>query len=210
MKMVIFGAPGAGKGTHAKFISKKINIPQISTGDILREAVKKGTELGQKAKGYMDRGDLVPDDLVIDLVEDRLKQDDVRDGYILDGFPRTLEQGRALEKKVDLDIVLNMDVSEDELTTRLTGRRTCSECGAIYHLKYNPPEQEGKCDKCGGDLYQRDDDNIETVRERLETYKKQTKPLLEYYEKEGLVRTVNGNADIEVVRDRVLRALNLC
>ena len=207
--MVIFGAPGAGKGTHAKFISEKLNIPQISTGDILREAVKQGTELGMEAKGYMDRGALVPDELIIGLMNERLGSDDCQNGYILDGFPRTLDQARSLDKIVDLDIVLSMDVSEDELMTRLTGRRTCTKCGAIFHLAYQPPKTDGICDKCSGELFQRDDDNEATVKNRLETYNSQTAPVLDYYTRKGLIREVDGNEDISVVRDRVMRALNL-
>ena len=209
MRMVIFGAPGAGKGTHAKFICEKLYIPQISTGDMLREAVSDGTELGIEAKGFMDAGELVPDSLVIGIVKERLEKPDVQNGYILDGFPRTVEQAQTLDGFVDLDVVLSMSVEEEELVKSLTGRRTCTSCGAIFHLMYQPPEVEGICNKCGKELYQRDDDNEVTVRQRLETYKVQTSPLIGYYEKKGLIRGVDGNEDIAVVRDRVMRALNL-
>ncbi len=204
MNLILLGPPGAGKGTQAKMISEKYGIPQIATGDILREAVAKGTELGKKAKEYMDRGELVPDEIVIGIVKERLKQPDCEKGFILDGFPRTLAQAEALDKMLEelgkkLDAVINIDVSEEEIVKRIVNRRTCRNCGAVYHLIFNPPKVEGKCDKCGGELYQRDDDKEETVRERLRVYRERTEPLIEYYKKKGLLYDVDGTKDIEGV-----------
>ncbi len=204
MNIILLGPPGAGKGTQAKMISEKYGIPQIATGDILREAVAKGTELGKKAKEYMDRGELVPDEIVIGIVKERLKQPDCEKGFILDGFPRTLAQAEALDKMLEelgkkLDAVINIDVPEEEIVKRIVNRRTCKNCGAVYHLIFNPPKVEGKCDKCGGELYQRDDDKEETVRERLRVYRERTEPLIEYYKNKGLLYNVDGTKDIEGV-----------
>ncbi len=204
MNIILLGPPGAGKGTQAKMISEKYGIPQIATGDILREAVAKGTELGKKAKEYMDRGELVPDEIVIGIVKERLKQPDCENGFILDGFPRTLAQAEALDKMLEelgkkLDAVINIDVPEEEIVKRIVNRRTCKNCGAVYHLIFNPPKVEGKCDKCGGELYQRDDDKEETVRERLRVYRERTEPLIEYYKNKGLLYNVDGTKDIEGV-----------
>ena len=204
MNLILLGAPGAGKGTQAKLISEKYGIPQIATGDILREAVTSGTELGRKAKEFMDRGELVPDEIVIGIVKERLGQPDCENGFILDGFPRTLIQAEALdnilaEMNKKIDAVINIDVSEEEIIKRITYRRTCKKCGAIYHLIYNPPKEDKKCDKCGGELYQRDDDKEETVRERFRVYRERTEPLIDYYKKKGLLHNVDGTKNIKDV-----------
>ena len=192
MKIVLLGAPGAGKGTQAKYITEKYGIPQISTGDILRQAVRDGTEVGKLAKSYMDEGKLVPDEVIIDIMKARLNEPDCAKGYILDGFPRTLNQAEKLETIAQVDVVINLDVPTDELIMRLTGRRSCPACGAIYHITFNPPPTEGKCGECGADLFQRDDDTEATVRKRLDTYSVQTKPLIEYYSNKGLLKVVSG------------------
>ena len=204
MNLILLGAPGAGKGTQAKLISERHGIPQIATGDILREAVTSGTELGRKAKEFMDRGELVPDEIVIGIVKERLAQPDCENGFILDGFPRTLVQAEALdnilaEMNKKIDAVINIDVSEEETIKRITYRRTCKKCGAIYHLIYNPPKEDKKCDKCGGELYQRDDDKEETVRERFRVYRERTEPLIDYYKKKGLLHNVDGTKNIQDV-----------
>ncbi|RLI84371.1 adenylate kinase [Archaeoglobales archaeon] len=213
MNLILLGAPGAGKGTQAKLIVSKYNIPQISTGDMLREAVAKQTELGKKAKEYMDKGELVPDDVVIGIVKERLAQPDCEKGFILDGFPRTLKQAEALDKILDelgkkIDAVINVAVPEDEIVRRIVNRRTCKKCGAVYHLIYNPPKESGKCDKCGGELYQRDDDREETVKERLKVYKAQTEPLIDYYSKKGLVYDVDGAKSIDGVFEEIKEILD--
>ncbi len=210
MNLILLGGPGAGKGTQAKKLIDKYQIPQISTGDILRAAVKEGTPLGRKAKEYMDAGKLVPDEVVIGIVEDRLKQPDCKKGFILDGFPRTVPQAEALDevlKKMgsQIDHVISIDVDEEELVTRLTGRRTCKNaaCGMMYHIKFNPPKKEGVCDKCGSELYQRDDDNETTVRSRLATYNQATKPLIDYYTTKGLVRPIKGVGSIDEIFQQI-------
>jgi adenylate kinase len=204
MNLILLGGPGAGKGTQAKKLIDKYQIPQISTGDILRAAVKEGTPMGKKAKEYMDAGKLVPDEVVIGIVEDRLKQPDCTKGFILDGFPRTVPQAEALDTalakmKSKIDHVVSIDVDEEALVTRLTGRRTCKNaaCGQMYHIKFTPPKKEGVCDKCGGELYQRDDDNETTVRSRLATYNQATKPLIDYYSGKALVRPIKGEGGID-------------
>ncbi|MCL6621316.1 MAG: adenylate kinase [Syntrophobacterales bacterium] len=204
MNLILLGGPGAGKGTQAKKLIDKYQIPQISTGDILRAAVKEGTEMGRKAKEYMDAGKLVPDEVVIGIIRDRLAQPDCRKGFILDGFPRTVPQAEALDKVLaemnsKIDHVISIDVDEEELVTRLTGRRTCKnpDCGQMYHIKFNPPKKEGVCDKCGSELYQRDDDNEATVRSRLATYNQATKPLIDYYQAKGLLRPIKGVGSID-------------
>ncbi|MFN3384341.1 MAG: adenylate kinase [Archaeoglobaceae archaeon] len=212
MNLILLGAPGAGKGTQAKIIMGRYRIPQISTGDMLREAVAKGTELGKKAKEYMTQGKLVPDDVVIGIVRERLAQKDCENGFILDGFPRTLPQAEALDKMLKemgkkIDAVINVNVPEEEVVKRIVNRRTCKVCGAIYHLIYSPPKKEGVCDKCGGELYQRDDDKEETVRERFRVYKKNTEPLIDYYKRKGILYDVDGTKDIEGVKREVLEIL---
>ncbi|MEJ2091374.1 MAG: adenylate kinase [Syntrophobacterales bacterium] len=204
MNLILLGGPGAGKGTQAKKLIKKYQIPQISTGDILRAAVKEGTEMGKKAKEYMDAGKLVPDEVVIGIIKDRLKEPDCQKGFILDGFPRTVPQAEALEKVLSgmgkkVDHVVSIDVDEEELVTRLTGRRTCKNaaCGQMYHIKFNPPKKDLICDKCGGELYQRDDDNETTVRSRLATYNQATKPLIDHYKAKGLIRPIPGVGGID-------------
>jgi adenylate kinase len=213
MNLILLGPPGAGKGTQAKIIMDKYGIPQISTGDMLREAVAKGTELGKKAKKYMTEGKLVPDEIVIGIVKERLKQKDCEKGFILDGFPRTLAQAEALDRIMGemgkkIDAVINVNVPEEEVVRRIAYRRTCKNCGAIYHLIYNPPKRPGICDKCGGELYQREDDKEETVRERYRVYKKNTEPLIEYYKKKGILFDVDGTKDIEGVKREVLDILS--
>ena len=213
MNIILLGGPGAGKGTQAKLIVEKYGIPQISTGDMLREAVKQGTELGKKAKEYMDKGELVPDEIVIGIVKERLKQPDCEKGFILDGFPRTIAQAEALDKMLEelgkkIDAVINIHVPEEEIIKRIVNRRTCKKCGAIYHLIYSPPKEPNKCDKCGGELYQRDDDKEETVRERLRVYREQTEPLIEYYKKKGILYNVDGTKDINGVFEEIKSILD--
>ncbi|MBW1990610.1 MAG: adenylate kinase [Deltaproteobacteria bacterium] len=212
MNLILLGGPGAGKGTQAKKLIEKYQIPQVSTGDILREAVKEGTPLGKKAKEFMDAGQLVPDEVVIGIVEERLKQPDCQKGFILDGFPRTVPQAEALDQVLakmnsGIDHVISIEVDEEELVTRLTGRRTCRNCGQMYHIKFNPPKQEGVCDKCGGELYQRDDDNEATVRSRLATYNQATKPLVDYYAGKGLLRTIPGAGQIDDIFNKICSIL---
>ena len=212
MQVVIFGPPGAGKGTQAAFIAKEQNIPHISTGDILRENVKKGTALGLKAKSYMDKGELVPDDLLIGLVRARLDEPDARKGFLLDGYPRTIPQAKALDGILDdlnrrLDAVVNIDVGPAELVRRLSGRRICRNCGASYHLAFNPPKADGICDACGGDLYQRADDREEAIRNRLAVYQKQTQPVLDYYKKKGVLIDIDGTGGIEEIAADIRAAL---
>lgn len=204
MNLILLGPPGAGKGTQAKRIVEKYGIPQISTGDMFREAVAKGTELGKKAKEYMDRGELVPDEIVIGIVRERLSQPDCERGFILDGFPRTINQAEALDEMLDdmgrrIDAVINIVVPDEEILKRIVYRRICKECGAVYNLIFNPPKQDGVCDKCGGELYQRDDDREETVKERLRVYKEQTEPLVRYYSQKGIIHDIDGTKDIEDV-----------
>jgi len=212
MNLILLGAPGSGKGTQAKFLVRKYSIPQISTGDILREEVKSGTVLGLKAKEYMDKGQLVPDEVVVGMVEERVKKGDCRAGFILDGFPRTVAQADALEgtlqrMKKALSRVILVNVDEDELVKRLTGRRVCEKCGAGYHVIFDPPKQEGVCDKCQGKLYQRDDDKESTIRNRLKVYDNQTAPLIEYYQKKQLLSVVDGMGSIEEIFGRISKAL---
>jgi adenylate kinase len=210
--IILLGPPGAGKGTQAVKIAEKYNIPQISTGDILRSAVAAGTNLGKEAKKFMDRGDLVPDEVVVGLVDERLMDTDCKDGYILDGFPRTVEQAKSLDLILDekgdgITHVVSIDVDEDELIERLTGRRTCRKCGAMYHVKFEPPKSEGKCDKCDGELYQRDDDKKETITARLRVYNEKTELLIEYFSKKGLKRSVHGSGGIDEIFSKVTEVL---
>ena len=210
MVIIMLGAPGAGKGTQSKMLSEMCGAPHISTGDIFRENISSGTQLGKKAKEYIDSGRLVPDELTIGIVKDRISREDCSGGFILDGFPRTIAQAEALEKllgemNTGLDKVINIEVPEDELIRRITGRRLCSACGAGYHVAYGPPAREGICDECGGILVQRDDDREETVKERLKVYHRQTEPLVRFYESKGLLHTVDGRGSIEESFDRVRR-----
>ncbi|WP_455055758.1 adenylate kinase [Merdimonas faecis] len=212
MKVVMLGAPGAGKGTQAKKIAAKYNIPHISTGDIFRANIKNGTELGKKAKTYMDQGLLVPDELVVDLVVDRVNQEDCADGYVLDGFPRTIPQAEALTKALasqgqKLDYAIDVDVPDENIVRRMSGRRACVGCGATYHLEYAPTKKEGICDVCGGELILRDDDKPETVERRLGVYHEQTQPLIDYYTNAGILKRVDGTVDIEEVFQAVVQIL---
>ncbi|KQL52143.1 adenylate kinase [Heyndrickxia shackletonii] len=204
MNLVLMGLPGAGKGTQAERIVDKYHIPHISTGDMFRAAIKEGTELGVKAKSFMDKGELVPDEVTIGIVRERLSKKDCEDGFLLDGFPRTVPQAESLEAILtdlnkQIDFCVNIQVDKDILMERLTGRRICKNCGATYHLVFNPPANPGVCDRCGGELYQRADDNEETVQNRLEVNIKQTQPLLDFYEQKGYLRTINGQQDINKV-----------
>jgi adenylate kinase len=206
------GPPGAGKGTQAEVLVKELNIVHISTGDMFREAIKQGTEMGKKAKEYMDKGALVPDEVVIGMVKDRLSQPDTKGGFLLDGFPRTVEQAGALDKSlyslgIKLDGVVNIVVPLDKLMARLTGRRVCKGCGASYHVLFNPPKTEGKCNSCDGELYQRTDDNEESVGTRLKAYQDKTQPLIDYYNEKGLLIDINGDQEIKKVLDDIVKAL---
>lgn len=214
MRLVLLGAPGAGKGTQAKKLIEKYGIPHISTGDLLRAAVAAGTPLGKEAKSYMDKGELVPDSVVLGMVGERLRQDDAKKGYILDGFPRNTIQAEALDRMLDslkmpLDAALSVDVPFDDLMKRLTGRRTCRLCGQMYNVYFNSPKENGKCDKCGGELFQRDDDREETIKKRLEVYNSQTAPLIEYYSRENILKTVSGTGSIDDIFNKVCKALGL-
>jgi len=214
MRIVLLGGPGSGKGTQAKMLIDKLGVPQISTGDIFRAALKEGTPMGLKAKTYMDKGELVPDDVVIGVVEERLAKPDLEKGYMLDGFPRTLPQAEALDKVLQaqgksIDHAILVDVPDEELVARLSGRRTCrnSACGAMFHVMFNPPKKQGLCDKCGSDLYQRDDDSEKTIRERLAVYNKQTAPLIDFYGKKKLLRRVEGVGPIKEIFSRIEKVL---
>lgn len=207
MKLILLGAPGAGKGTQAQKLVKRFKIPQISTGDLLRAAVASGTDLGKHANEYMTAGKLVPDEIVIGLIQERLKQDDCKNGFILDGFPRTLAQAEKLKDITDIDAVVNIDVDTSILVERLTGRRTCKNCNAVFHMVFNPSKEEGVCDACGGELYQRTDDNEETVRNRVETYNKNTAPLIYYYKDSGKLRNVDGRGGIDGIFQNILKVL---
>lgn len=209
MNLILLGAPGAGKGTQAEIISEKLGIPQISTGNILREAVKNGTECGLKAKSYMESGALVPDEVVIGILKDRIAEDDCKNGFILDGFPRTVPQAEALEAMgVNIDKVLSIDVPDADIQARISGRRVCEKCGASYHIDFKPTKVEGICDKCGGNAVQRKDDAPETVIERLKTYHVQTAPLADFYAAKGKLTRVKGLDGVEATSKVVLEALN--
>ena len=212
MKIIMLGAPGAGKGTQAKKIAAKYDIPHISTGDIFRANIKNGTELGNKAKTYMDQGLLVPDELVVDLVVDRVQQDDCKNGYVLDGFPRTIPQAEALDKALaefgdKIDYAIDVNVPDENIVKRMGGRRACVGCGATYHLVYAPTKTEGICDVCGKELILRDDDKPETVQKRLNVYHEQTQPLIYYYTKAGILKTVDGTVDINDVFAAIVEIL---
>lgn len=212
MNIILMGLPGAGKGTQASEIIKKYPIPHISTGDMFRKAIKEETELGKEAKSYIDCGELVPDEVTVGIVKDRISEDDAKKGFLLDGFPRTIEQAEALSKILkeldrELDAVINIKVQEEELMNRLTGRRICEICGETYHLVFNPPKVEGICDNDGGKLYQREDDNPETVANRLEVNIKQTKPILDFYKEQNLVKDIDGSKDINEVTEDVISIL---
>ena len=212
MKIIMLGAPGAGKGTQAKKIAEKYQIPHISTGDIFRANIKNGTELGKKAKTYMDQGLLVPDELVCDLVVDRVQQDDCKKGYILDGFPRTIPQAESLDAALSrlgeaVDYAINVEVPDENIVNRMGGRRACVGCGATYHLVYAAPKKEGICDNCGAELILRDDDKPETVQKRLGVYHEQTQPLIDYYTKKGILKEVDGTMDMGDVFKAIVEIL---
>ena len=212
MKIIMLGAPGAGKGTQAKMLAEKYGIPHISTGDTFRANIKNGTELGAKAKEYMDTGLLVPDELVVDLIMDRFKADDCKNGYILDGFPRTIPQAEALDAALaangeKIDYAVNVEVPDENIVNRMSGRRACVGCGATYHIVYNPTKVEGKCDTCGADLILRDDDKPETVLNRLKVYHEQTQPLIDFYTKKGVIAEVDGTKDMKDVFDAIVAIL---
>ena len=212
MKIIMLGAPGAGKGTQAKKIAAKYNIPHVSTGDIFRMNIKLGTELGTKAKTYMDQGLLVPDELVVDLVVDRLNQDDCKEGCVLDGFPRTIPQAEALDKALaesgqKVDYAINVEVPDENIVHRMSGRRACIRCGATYHVEFNPPKTADTCDACGNNLVLRYDDTPETVQKRLNVYHEQTKPLIDYYTNAGIIKTVDGTMEIDNVFAAIVEIL---
>ena len=212
MKLILLGPPGAGKGTQAKMLTERFGIPQISTGDILRAAVKEGTPMGVKAKSFMDAGALVPDEVVIGIVRERLQKDDCGQGFILDGFPRTVAQADALKDALkelgrDLDAVVSLEVDSEALVERLTGRRTCRQCGKGYHVKFDPPAVADRCDVCGGELYQRDDDQEATIRNRLDVYNRQTAPLVTYYRQAGLLAPIDGMMEMSAVQEKILAVL---
>ena len=206
--MIFLGAPGAGKGTQAEIISRKLNIPTISTGNILRAAVKAGTPVGLQAKSYMDAGKLVPDDVIIGIIEERLAQPDCAIGFILDGVPRTIAQAEALEQAgIQFDGVLSLEIADEVIEARMTGRRTCHSCGATYHIVANPPKQDGVCDMCGGELEQRKDDLPETVKHRLEVYHRETEPLKDFYQTRGVLKIVPDMGGIEATSEKILELL---
>lgn len=212
MRIIMLGAPGAGKGTQAKKIAEKYGIPHISTGDIFRANIKNGTELGKKAKTYMDQGLLVPDELVVDLVVDRVNQDDCKNGYVLDGFPRTIPQAEALTEALakmgqKMDYAIDVNVPDENIVRRMGGRRACVGCGATYHVEYAPTKKEGICDVCGAELILRDDDKPETVQKRLNVYHEQTQPLIDYYTEAGILKTVDGTVDIDDVFQAIVDIL---
>jgi adenylate kinase len=214
MRIVLLGAPGAGKGTQAKKLVEKYALPQISTGDLLRAAVAAGTALGKEAKAFMDRGELVSDGVVLGMVQERLKQDDCKKGYILDGFPRNTAQAEALDKmlapmNMSLTGALSVDVPFEDLMKRLTGRRTCKACGQMYNVYFGPPKKEGVCDKCGGELFQRDDDKEATIKKRLDVYTAQTAPLFDYYKNKGILKSVAGTGSIDDIFGKVCSALGI-
>jgi adenylate kinase len=212
VRLVLVGPPGAGKGTQAQFIASNFSVPNISTGDIFRANVSEGTDLGIEAKKYMDAGDLVPDEVTIAMVKDRLTHEDAAEGFLLDGFPRTVHQAEVLDEmlagqSVSLDVVLELVVDDEEVVRRLSGRRTCRRCGHVWHQDFDPPSRDGVCDRCGGELFQRDDDSEDTIRHRLEVYADQTSPLIGYYGDRGLLRGVDATGPVEDVTERAINAL---
>ena len=212
MKIIMLGAPGAGKGTQAEMISEKYKLPHISTGDIFRANIKNGTELGKEAKQYMDKGLLVPDELTVKILLDRVAKDDCKNGYVLDGFPRTIPQAEVLDEALiklndQVDFAINIDVPDENIITRMSGRRACVNCGATYHVVYAAPKKENICDKCGNTLILRDDDKPETVKNRLDVYHKQTQPLIEYYGKKGILKEVDGTVSLNEVFDSIVSIL---
>lgn len=212
MKIVMLGAPGAGKGTQARLISEKFSIPQISTGDIFRANIRENTELGQRAKSYMDKGLLVPDQVTCDLVVDRITRDDCKNGYILDGFPRTIPQAQALTKALEeqgekIDYAIDVEVPDDSIVQRMSGRRACPKCGATYHIMYMKPHQDGICNSCGSELFLREDDHPDTVQKRLDVYHAQTQPLIQYYREQGVLHTVDGTRQMETVFEEICSIL---
>ena len=212
LRTVLLGPPGAGKGTQATRIVEKYNVPHISTGDIFRENIKNGTELGKKAQEYMNKGELVPDDLVIEIATTRLLADDCKEGFLLDGFPRTVYQAEKLDEflkahDLELDVVIDIEVAKEELITRLTGRRVCKSCGASYHVVNIPPKEEGICDSCGGELFQRADDTVETVNNRIEVYNEQTMPLVDYYKNADKLAVVDGSLSLDTVFAEIVKAI---
>ncbi len=208
MKLVVFGPPSAGKGTQAQKLSQKYRIPQVSTGDLLRKAVAEQTPLGMKVKSYLDQGKLGPDDLIVQLIKDKVSRPDCARGYLLDGFPRTMGQAKELEKMTEVDLVLNIVVDQEVLVERAVGRRSCPKDGAVYHVKFNPPKKDMVCDKCGTALVQRDDDKDETVRKRLVVYNEQTAPLIAHYKQKGKLVDIDGTGGIDAVFDRMVQAIS--
>lgn len=212
MKIIMLGAPGAGKGTQAKMIADKYQIPHISTGDIFRSNIKEGTELGKEAKTYMDKGLLVPDELTVKILLDRVAKDDCKKGYVLDGFPRTIPQAEVLDEALaklndKIDYAIDVDVPDENIIRRMSGRRACLACGATYHIEHIPPKTEGICDRCGKELVQRDDDKEETVKNRLNVYHEQTQPLIDFYTKKGILKTVDGTVDMKDVFAAIVKIL---
>ncbi len=212
MKIIMLGAPGAGKGTQAKLIAEKFGIPHISTGDIFRANIKEGTDLGKEAKEYMDKGQLVPDELTVRILLDRVSKDDCKNGYVLDGFPRTIPQAQVLDNEVaklgdKIDFAIDVDVPDENIIRRMGGRRACLKCGATYHVEHIPPKKEGICDTCGSELVLRDDDKPETVQKRLEVYHKQTQPLIDHYSRQNILRTVDGTQDMKDVFSDIVKLL---
>jgi len=208
MKLVIFGPPSAGKGTQAQKLSKQYSVPQVATGDLLRKAVADKTPLGLKIKSYLDQGKLGPDEVIVQLIKERVAKPDCKNGFLLDGFPRTMGQAKELERMTDIDLVLSIVVDFDALVERAVGRRTCPKCSAVYHIKFNPPMNEGVCEKCGSRLIQRDDDKEETVRNRLKIYQEQTAPLIEYYRKKGKLVDIDGSGGIDAVYSQMVKAIS--
>jgi len=204
-KIILLGPPGSGKGTQAEKLNDDLGLVRLSTGDMLREAVRNGTELGKMAKEYMDRGDLVPDDVVIGLMKERIVS--MKEGFVLDGFPRTVQQAQALGEFVEIEHVINLDVDDEELVDRLTKRRSCPDCNVVFHLLYKPPMKDGICDKCGAKLYQRSDDTEETVRARLKVYRENTFPLIEYYDKQGILVNIDGSGNINQIYEAIEASL---